>query len=650
MAAGSSFVDEYCALPIRMGLTIFCRRDAFEMTSSSNSPSNRWLAVLVGPWPVVALLACYLALGLSAASRKTVTGDEGTHLLGGYSYWALDDYRLNPESGNAIQRWTALPVWLAGYEFPTFHDPQWQQKSEYELATRFLFESGNDPDRMLMLGRMMTSLLGVALGLVVYLWSRRLFGPIGGVISLTLYAFSPTMLTHGFLVLADLSLTFFLLVSIGALWMLAHRISLGTLALASIALAGLFLSKVSAVTVLPMAVLLVVVRLLNRAPLVVALLRPREVAGSVRKLAAIVGALVAVAVGTWILIWAAYEFRYSMINPSIAKDAPPAELFPQPGVLADVGKLVAEHHLLPEGFLYSYSYMLSRTQGSSAFFNGEFNTQGWLGFFPYSVAVKTTLEFFVVLLLAGVAVWRFRGRMVQSGEVRSYDARQPGLLYKLSPMIVLFAVYWVFALTSHFNIGHRHVLATYPPMFIFAGAAGWWFPFRRNQAVVDQSAAAPRWFSAVRGVIVLALLLSLVEAIWFWPNYLAYFNLLAGGPANGYKHLVDSSLDWTQDVKELKRWLDAHPADSRPQRQVYVSLFGSTPWKYYGIDADRIALFLRPSANAIARAPRRRHLLHQRHGVAECAFGAVYWPLESPIGRGVSDLATQRGALSPVAC
>ncbi len=70
-----------------MGLAIFCRRDAFKMTSSSNSPSNRWLAVLVGPWPVVALLACYLTLGLSAASRKTVTGDEGTHLLGGYSYW-----------------------------------------------------------------------------------------------------------------------------------------------------------------------------------------------------------------------------------------------------------------------------------------------------------------------------------------------------------------------------------------------------------------------------------------------------------------------------------------------------------------------------------------------------------------------------------
>ena len=40
------------------------------------------------------------------------------------------------------------------------------------------------------------------------------------------------------------------------------------------------------------------------------------------------------------------------------------------------------------------------------------------------------------------------------------------------------------------------------------------------------------------------------------PHYLAYFNELAGGPANGFKELVDSNLDWGQDLKNLKLWLD----------------------------------------------------------------------------------------------
>ena len=58
-------------------------------------------------------------------------------------------------------------VLLAGYDFPAFRDPRWQQSTEYDLALQFLYDSGNDADRMLMLGRMMTSVLGVALGLLV---------------------------------------------------------------------------------------------------------------------------------------------------------------------------------------------------------------------------------------------------------------------------------------------------------------------------------------------------------------------------------------------------------------------------------------------------------------------------------------------------
>ena len=176
------------------------------------------------------------------------------------------------------------------------------------------------------------------------------------------------------------------------------------------------------------------------------------------------------ALGVWFFIWAAYGFRYSMINPAIQPASQPPELFPQAGILSDVGSFAAQNHLLPEAFLYSYSYMLSRTQGSWAFFNGDYGTRGWLAFFPYAVAVKTPLEFFLILLLAVAAVWRFRTRSIQAHAVAVTR-----LTYQLAPLLILFCVFWTFALTSHFNIGHRHVLATYPPMFIFAGAAGWWF-------------------------------------------------------------------------------------------------------------------------------------------------------------------------------
>ncbi len=84
----------------------------------------------------------------------------------------------------------------------------------------FFHNSGNDADAMLLQGRAMIGLLSVALGLLVYLWSRQLFGPIGGLISLALYAFSPTMLSHGFLATADLSTALFFTAAVWTLWAL----------------------------------------------------------------------------------------------------------------------------------------------------------------------------------------------------------------------------------------------------------------------------------------------------------------------------------------------------------------------------------------------------------------------------------------------
>jgi hypothetical protein len=66
-----------------------------------------------------------------------------------------------------------------------------------------------------------------------------------------------------------------------------------------------------------------------------------------------------------------------------------------------------------------------------------------------------------------------------------------------------------------------------------------------------------------------------------WPHYLAYFNPLAGGPRHGYRHLVDSSLDWGQDLPGLKQWIDrGHAA---PREAIYLSYFGVGVPRYYGL-------------------------------------------------------------------
>ena len=62
------------------------------------------------------------------------------------------------------------------------------------------------------------------------------------------------------------------------------------------------------------------------------------------------------------------------------------------------------------------------------------------------------------------------------------------------------------------------------------------------------------------------------------PHYLAYFNELAGGPDGGWRYLVDSNLDWGQDLPGLRRYLEAHGI-----QEIYLSWFGSAYPEHYGI-------------------------------------------------------------------
>jgi hypothetical protein len=52
---------------------------------------------------------------------------------------------------------------------------------------------------------------------------------------------------------------------------------------------------------------------------------------------------------------------------------------------------------------------------------------------------------------------------------------------------------------------------------------------------------------------------------------MSYFNEAVGGPENGHAYLVDSNIDWGQDLFFLRRWLDKHPEARGMKTGVYNS-------------------------------------------------------------------------------
>ena len=504
-------------------------------------------------------------MATTAARSQGPAFDEVAHLTAGVSYLQTGDFRFQPENGLLPQAWAGLAV--AGdptVSLPASSGPAWDRSDVWTVGRRFLFGQGNALSRILGRARAMTTVLALLCATLVWLWSRRLFGPDGALLSLAACALSPAMLAHGALVTSDMAAALFFLASTAALWRLLDRLNVGGVLLAAGALCGLVLSKASAVLIGPIAVLLVLVRLLRAEPLPVGryrLVGPRRLA-ALGGVAAVVTALVIAGV------WAAYGLRYSTFEPELASEQTDFNK-PLESMLAATGgfeaplRMAFEQRVLPEPWLYGFTFVLAHSAARPAFLRGEVRTTGWWWFFPYAMAVKTPLALLALVLL-GVA-----------GALR-------GPRRELAPLFALLAVYWAFSISSHLNIGHRHLLPTLPPLFVLVGGAARWL----------RAGAGPR-------LAILALVGGLaLTTVSAFPAYLSWFNVLVGGPQHGWKHLVDSSLDWGQDLPALAQLLDG------VEEPVALSYFGSADPRAFGIDARPLpSFFPLPGASADPLTP-----------------------------------------------
>jgi hypothetical protein len=509
-----------------------------------------------------ALLGLYWWMATSISDTECVVGDEIAHLTAGYSYWTTNDYRLQPENGNLPQRWAALPLLRRNLKFPSLDQAAWRISDVWEMGFRWFFDLGNDLEGMLRDGRRMIALFGIGAGALVFLWSRRLHGDLAGLLGVTLFAFCPTMLANGALITSDMAATCMFLAAVTAFWAMAHRLTLLRWLLFSGALGLVCVAKFSAPLIAPMCALLFCVRLTGADALEAGWPLPARILGRLRVGLALVGASLAACAVAVAIIWASYGFRYQMyrhFEPGHVRDLVGWDVLEdQGGPIVPLMRFARAHELLPESYLYGFAHTWRFSRYRKAFLNGDYRSKGWVQFFPYTVSVKTPIALFGLLALAGLFALS-RGR--SGPEWRSR-------LYAWSPLLALFVVYWTFSLTSHLNIGHRHIMPVYPVLFVMAsGAAGWIGRPRRWTGLLVAGLVA--WFAA--------------ESVWIRPHYLAYFNEIVG-PRDAWKHLVDSSLDWGQDLPAVHRWLEEHPQKG----PVFISYFGSGDLAYYKVNATRI--------------------------------------------------------------
>jgi hypothetical protein len=455
---------------------------------------------------------------VTTAVQQTPTIDEPVYLTASTVYLREHSVRFNPEHpplGKLIMEAGlafAHPRLDAAYVAPRGSYGATQRA----VSRHLMYESGNDPQRLLLAARLPMILLTLLFGLVVFAFARDLTGPVGGLLALTLYAFTPDLITHGSLATLDVPAAGFVLTSVWLLWRARGRPRL-YLPAAGLALGAALATRANTLAVVP--VLLALILWTGRRNL------PRALAA-----AATVCAL-AVAV-----VWVAYL----VVDPHLrwtASDAVPA--------LHGLRRLAAD--LLPFPPSYRDGVRLQfgiDSRGAETFlFGRHYDGPVWY-YLPAAMLVKTPLGMLALWLAAVlvlVSVPRFR----------------TAAPYLLIPPAVLFAA----VAASNRDYGTRY--AIFVPMF---------------GAVAAAALVTLRWRWAALTTAALTLFVAVSSARTF-PYYLPYSNEAFGGPADTYRQLHDSNVDWGQDLGRLAE----HLRSRYPGERVWLVYKGSGVPAYYGI-------------------------------------------------------------------
>jgi hypothetical protein len=225
------------------------------------------------------------------------------------------------------------------------------------------------------------------------------------------------------------------------------------------------------------------------------------------------------------VVWVAYGVRQAAAPDGAPLARTPAEPLGVAGrVLAGVERL----RLLPEAYVEAWRFQLEHARrGHPAYFLGERGRRGWWPYYVVTFLVKNTPGFLLAVLATAWSLARRRPAL------DSLEAQW------LLPAALLFAVHSL----GNVQLGDRYLLPVYGLLVLLMAS--------RAPALL----ARPGGRACVAGVLLLHALPALGA---LRSGQLAYFNALAGGTRGAHRLLLDSNLDWGQDLARVGEWMRAH--------------------------------------------------------------------------------------------
>jgi 4-amino-4-deoxy-L-arabinose transferase-like glycosyltransferase len=501
------------------------RPEKLQPTSPARAP--KILPAAAARWLFPLLLAVlYVAQCGWFIRTQSLTYDEPVHIAEGLNAWRYGRFEQYNDHPPLARLWCTLPLLNQKWQVDI------EQLPEAFRATRI----APDPVSLAWRARAMNVLFGLFLACLAWRAADRLFSRAAANFALALFAFSPSLIAHFSIAATDGAATLFIFATAWALvrwreqptWRktLGFGMLLGLLLLAKFSTAPSFL-------------LALVWMLLLGADKII---QPPARWNWGKTAAALLLAI--------FVVWAGYFFHVAHLT---VRDGTLTATFPNwnEAIVKPVHGGRNYSLLIPAGeYVEGFRELVRHNrQGQPAFFLGQASTHGgWKLYYPVVILLKwPTIVLALSLTALAIALGRLRRKL-----------QVPPDLWIMASFP---ALYLAMAIPARFNLGDRHVLPMYPFAILFTAAVWEWGAHRRS----------------VVAVLILLAGLNAADALRYAPGYLSYFTPFVR-PAESFRLLTDSNLDWGQGLLALRDYQHDHPGE-----RISLSYFGSVDPQAYGI-------------------------------------------------------------------
>jgi 4-amino-4-deoxy-L-arabinose transferase-like glycosyltransferase len=519
-------------------------RDSAETASATDSApetANARSRRLI-PW----MLGLMLLLGIALLRITSIyhvfnhTIDEGSHVACGVQWLEKGVYRYDLIDTPLPRISVAILPYLAGVR--GFGKSNYFEEGALELAT------GGHYWRILTLARIAVLPYFVLATVVIFFWTRRIYGYPAALLAAGIFTMMPVVLAHSAVATTDIIFTSFFLTAVYAFtcWLsapsLRNAVVLGLTAGLGAA------SKLSMLVYFPLTVALTLVLYFSSTngaeiPRNQEQQRrwgPRSVRGALSSVAVLL-------VCAFLVVWATYRFSHAPLSEfSSAPDKLASKVFGSSSSLASGVHLLTTKLQLPAPEYYDgIRFLRDQNQlGRRSYLFGRVKNGGWWYFYIVSLGLKTPIAILILVVIGSVSLAR--------NWLRTRVDWQ-----RLVPLAGVLALLLA-TLASRINIGVRHVM----PIFgFFSMLAAWgvvslWNSGSRAARESRSRSRMPWWAGRAAAVVLLSWFV--VSSARSHPDYLAYFNEFGGNnPAN---LLLASDLDWGQDLTRLASYLHEQQA------------------------------------------------------------------------------------------